>query len=118
MTERTQIEIVQDIVDSALSRIQNGWLELVVNYCVEGGQSNFQNSFLIDVDGRRTEKYLPSTDQLDTLMRELRDHLAQADREKFSKCRIHLGADGRFDASYGYDAVDWDSLFKAKGNFA
>ncbi len=118
MAERTQTEIIQNIVDSALSKIQDGWTELVINYSIEGGRSNFQNSYLIEVDGKPTEKYLPSADQLDTLMRELRDHLAQAGREKFSTCRLHLWADGRFDSKYGYAPVDWRALFKAKGNFS
>ena len=112
-TDRTQVEIVQNILGSLLANIRDGWKELVVTYHVDEAQSESQCSYIIDVDGKATETFLRPAANFDSLMRELRHHLSHAGQEAFSKCRLHFFADGRFDAKYEYGAVDWRALLRA-----
>ena len=50
-------------------------------------------------------------------MRKLQDKLAESGKQPFTRCKLHLHADGKFDASYGYDPVDLDGLVTAEWNF-
>ncbi|MFS2048877.1 hypothetical protein ACEN9J_11320 [Variovorax sp. Varisp41] len=117
MKDLDQFEIMQKIADSALSTIEAGWSELIVNYFVEDSRSGFVNSYLIKENGALVEKSLPVADDLDSWLRKLQTHLAQNQRPLFTRCKLHIGANGKFDASYGYEKVDWDALLAPEWNF-
>ena len=117
MSNLNQFEITQEIVDRALSGIEPEWRELIIDYCVEGIESNFSASYIIEEAGELKEKPLPIARDMDKWFRKLRDHLAQAGRDVFTRCKLHLSADGKFDTTYGYDAVDWAAQFHADWNF-
>lgn len=112
-----QLQIIQEIVSRAISKAQPGWRELIINYHVEGGQSEFANSYLITVSSAIHEKPLPVPNDLDAWMRRLRAELTRAGEAPFTSCKLHAIADGKFEASYGYDPVDWDALVTAGWNF-
>jgi hypothetical protein len=115
--EADQKEIIQRIVDVAVSVAEPGWLELVADYHVDDWQSNLMPSYLIEEEGKKVEKSLRVPDSFDSLLRELRGHLARGGKDRFSSCRLHLWADGKFDLAYGYDEVEWEQLIMRRGNF-
>ncbi len=115
MSDRHQFQIIQDVVSTVLSHVEDGWKQLVIDYHVDDRRCNFHNSYLIDVDGGEKEKFLSSPNGLDPLLRELRNHLAHSGGEKFSSCRLHLWWDGKFDAKYGFGKVDWRALMLVSG---
>ena len=82
----------------------------MIVYHVEEGQSQFGNTYLVTIDGQTREKWLPPTNDMDDWLRKLRTELSQSGKALFTSCRLHVCADGRFDASYGYDPLDWDAL--------
>ena len=112
-----QVGLTQEIVDRALSGIEPGWREFIIDYCVEGIQSNFSASYVIEEAGVVTEKPLPIARDMDKWFRKLRDHLAQAGRPPFSRCKLQLSDDGRFETTYGYDPIDWEAQIYADWNF-
>jgi len=118
MDELDQFQITQHIVDRVLSVIEVGWSELIINYHVEDDQSNFGNSYLISQGGVVRERPLPVANDLDEWLRKLRTHLSQGGKTPFSSCKLHLCVDGRFEATYGYDPVDWNGLILSGWNFA
>lgn len=118
MDKIDQFKIIQEIANRAISAAESGWHELMITYHVEGGQSEFGNSYLITQDGLTREKALPFSHDLDVWMRRLQDKLAEGGKQPFTMCKLHLHADGEYDASYGYDRVDWDSLVTAGWNFS
>ena len=111
------LQIIQDIVSGAICQAQPGWSELNIHYHVEGGQSELACSYLIAVGGAIHEKPLPAPNDLDARMRQLRAEQSGDGDAPFTSCRLHVRADGRFEASYGYDPVDWDALVTAGWNF-
>lgn len=116
MTEDS--ELIQQILDCAISAVEEeGWSELVVSYWIEGEQSALMNSYLIEEDGAVREKSLVASDELDELLRELRAHLAQMGEQPFTKCRLHIAADGQYEVSYASEPIDWDALMDFDGNF-
>jgi len=117
MDKIDQFQIIQEIANRAISAAAPGWHELMINYYVDSDQSEFGNSYLITQDGVTREKSLPVAPDMDVWMRRLRTELAKGGQQPFTKCKLHLHADGKFDASYGYDPVDWDGLLTAGWNF-
>ena len=89
----------------------------LLKYYVEDVQIEFANSYLITVNGAIHEKSLPVPNELDAWMRRLRADLARAGAAPFTSCRLYVLADGKFEATYGYDPVDWDALVTADWNF-
>jgi Protein of unknown function, DUF600 len=117
MSESDQKQIIQRIVDVAVSVAEPGWLELVADYHADDQQSNLLSSYLMQEGNKKVEKWLPVPDSFDGLLRELRSHLARNGKEPFSSCKLHLWANGRFDMAYGYDEVPWKQLTLRRGNF-
>ena len=75
------------------------------------------HSYLVKEGDTLREIALPDSHALSKHMRELQNCLAQAGRQRFTQCRIHLKADGSYEATYGYDPVDWPALLLADWNF-
>jgi hypothetical protein len=118
MNQYDQFQIIQEIANRAMSVAESGWSELMITYYVDGGQSEFGNSYLITKDGVTREKALPVSRDLDMWMRMLQGKLAEGGKRPFTLCKLHLHANGKFDASYGYDPVDWDGLVTSGWNFS
>jgi hypothetical protein len=112
-----QIEIIQNIVNSAISAAEPGWSELKITYHIGDGHSEFGNSYLIAHNGVIREKALPVSLDLDSWMRRLQGTLVELGGQAFTACKLHLHANGKFEVFYGYDAVDWDGLVTAGWNF-
>jgi hypothetical protein len=112
-----QFHIIQEIASRAIAGVQPGWSELMILYFVEDGHSRFVNTYLVTQDGVTREKSARVSNDLDAWLRRLRAELAQGDKQPFTSCKLHLYADGKFDASYGYEPVDWDALVTAGWNF-
>ena len=108
MTDQKQI--FQEIIDLVLAVVEDGWLELILSYRVEGDQSEFTNTYLIDEGGIIKEKSLPSVANLDLVFRKLQSHLSEGSKEPFTKCKLWLSADGEFNADYSYEKIDWDDF--------
>lgn len=108
-----QIGIIQEIVNRAVQATEPGWTELLINYHVDEEQSEFRNSYLVSRDGVLREKSLRVANDLDSWLR--RVELALAGRPPFTSCKLHVGVDGKFEASYGYEAIDWDALLHDNG---
>lgn len=117
MESPDQLQIIQEIINRAISTAQFGWSEIVINYHVEDGQSEFASSYLITLNGAIHEKSLPVPNDLDAWMRRLRNELTRAGAAPFTSCKLDVHADGKFEALYGYDPVDWDELVTAGWNF-
>jgi hypothetical protein len=114
-----QKQIIQQIVDAAVSVAEPGWLEIIAETHIDDMQSDLLSSFLTWEEGKKVEKWLPVPNNFFLLVRELRDHLASGGgREPFSSCKLHLWADGRFDVAYGYGPVDWKALMLRGSNYA
>lgn len=112
----TQNEIFQKIGEIALSVVEDGWSDIVINYEVENDQSRFSNTYLVGSQDEAVEKSLPYVFELELKMRDLQEHLSQQGKELFSSCRLHISSSGSFEAKYGYEKVDWDDLV-GKSNF-
>ncbi|NHZ44153.1 immunity protein YezG family protein [Massilia aquatica] len=117
MVDPDQFEIMQKIVDDALTGVESGWQELIITYHVDDEMSDFVSSYIVEEGGGIMEKSARMTHQMDRLLRELRKDLAQRGKPLFSRLRLHLFANGKFDTSYGYDDVDWPALFKKDWQF-
>lgn len=117
MSELDQFQIIQDILQEAISAAEDGWRELMINYHVEGGRSSYVNTCLIASGGEECEKSLPNIDPLDSLMRQLQVHLSKSSKQLFTHCVLHLTSDGKYEATYGYEPVDWDALLIPSWNF-
>ena len=117
MVSPDQLQSIQEIVSRAISEAQPGLSELMINYHVEDGQSEFANSYLITTSSAIHEKSLPVPNDLNAWMRQLRNELTRAGEAPFTSCKLHVHADGKFEAKYGYDPVDWDALVTAGWNF-
>ena len=118
MTDINQFQIIQEVVTRAIKVAETGWCEMIISYCIDESQSNFCNSYLIEKDGLIKEKPLPFVNSFDSLLRKLREHLAQAERQPFTKCKLHVTSDGKYEVVYGYDAVDWNALLIPAWNFS
>jgi hypothetical protein len=116
MESPDQLQSIQEIVSRAISEAQPGWSE-IINYHVEDGQSEFANSFLIAMSSAIHEKSLPVPNDLDAWMRRLRTELTRGGEAPFTSCKLHVHADGKFEAKYVYDPADWDALVTAGWNF-
>jgi len=89
----------------------------MIDYFVEGPNSCVIQSYLIEKNGAIVEKSLDDIRDLHVWMDELQAHLAQAGRPPFTRCKIHLKADGKYESTYGYDKVDWKALVNPDWNF-
>ena len=110
MDQLDQIQIIQEIVNRAIQAADPNWSELMITYHVAGGQSEFVNTYLTYHDGEIREKDLPVARDMNVWLRKLQAELSRGGGEPFTLCKLHVCADGRFNATYGYDPVDWDKL--------
>ncbi|WP_426340087.1 immunity protein YezG family protein [Pseudoduganella sp. S-14] len=117
MDQLDQIQIIQEIVNRVISVADPHWSELMITYYVDEEQSQFANSYLVNVEGSVREKPLRTVNDLDKWLRRLRTELARGGEKPFSSCKLHLLSDGKFSASYGYDELDWEALVKMGWNF-
>lgn len=115
--ETGQFALVSEVLTSASRVAPAGWTELMIRYYVEGDRSAQVVTCLAARPQGAVEEALPYDPELDPAMRRLRDHLAQAGRPPFTQARLHLRADGAYEADYGYDPVDWDALLQPRWNF-
>lgn len=105
---KTQFEIIQEIADRIFLEVDDNWKEIIATYQVEGHRSREIITFLYEKNGIEIEKSLPNVNGFSTLMRELRDHLAQSGKQKFTKCKLHIKSDGYFNTDYSYDTPSWE----------
>jgi hypothetical protein len=117
MDQATQFDIINRILEMALDVAPPSWHELMINYYVEGGHTAMVNTVVVDKDEGVAEESLPNMYDLAELLLELRLNLAQAGRPEFTQCKIHVKADGEYEATYGYDKVDWAALVQPDWNF-
>lgn len=110
MSNENQFSIIKEIVDEAVLGVKEGWLALVISCYIDDKQSDFFNTYLIKEEGSLVEKSLPFSDSVVPLFRRLRSLLTNPNGEEFSGCRLFLDSNGKFDASYSYDALDWDAI--------
>lgn len=113
-----QIQIIQEIISRVSPMAEHGWHELMIVYHVEGAQSEFGNSYLITKDGVTREKALSVPLELDGWMRSLQKKLAEGGKQSFTKCKLHLSSDGKYEVFYEYEPVDWDALVTSGWNFS
>jgi hypothetical protein len=118
LDQDSQFGMISRMLDVVLDEAPPDWHELMINFYVENGHTAFVNSVVVDKEGGGLmEDSLPAMFELVELMGELRQHLAQGGRPEFTQCRLHVKADGRYEASYGHDAVDWNALIEPEWNF-
>ncbi|NHZ44154.1 hypothetical protein [Massilia aquatica] len=117
MAELDQFELMQEIVNDALIGIESAWRELIITYHVDDEKSDFISTYIVEESDGLREKPGKMSNDMDDLLRQLRKHLAQGGKPSFSRLRLHLFANGKFDTSYGYDAVCWPALFQKDWQF-
>ena len=117
MTEMDQVGIIQEVVNRVVSSIEPGWIEMMISYYVEGGQSDCLNSYLIIENGVEKEKSIPFIGDLDFWLRKWQAEMSQGGKQRFTSCKLHLWANGKFDAQYGYEKIDWNALMLEGSNF-
>ena len=105
---RSQKEIFQDILDNALSVIDDKWVEIKFDVRMDDEQSGFVVDYFLEENGILIEKSLPYVGAFIFLFEELREHLSIGDKPKFSHCKLSFFANGKFNADYSYELVDWD----------
>ena len=112
-----QFSIISEVLTSSMAGAPEGWTELAVRYYVEGDRSAQVATCLVDGPDGVVEEALPYDPVVDTSMRRLRDHLAQAGRPPFTEAKLSLHADGQYNVDYGYEDVDWSALLQPSWNF-
>jgi hypothetical protein len=112
-----QFGIIMDVLEPAMAAAPHGWRELMIRYYVDDGQSAQVATCLMDTAQGPTEIPLSPDLQIDGAMRRLRTHLSEAGRPAFTQAKLHLTADGNYEADYGYDPVDWSTLLQPSWNF-
>jgi len=112
-----QFGIIQEIGQRVLAAAPPGWWELAIDYAVDDSQSDVSISCLVKEKAEVVERSLPFVTEIDALLRRLRAHLPGSRPEPFSTCRIHFFSDGRYDARYGYDPINWDRAISSQSNF-
>lgn len=112
MLEDNQFSIIEKIIIDAIQGTEPGWSRLVISCYMDENQSNFFNTYLIESDGVMVERSLPYSDNLDPFFRELRSVLGVQKGEFFSSCRLLVESTGQYDASYRYDELNWEAIFK------
>jgi hypothetical protein len=117
MAELDQFQIIGEMLNRAMAVAPPGWRELMIDYFVEGPNSCVIQTYLIEKNGAIVEKSLDDIRDLHVWMDKLQAHLAQAGRPPFTRCKIHLKADGKYESTYGYDKVDWKALVNPDWNF-
>lgn len=117
MSGPTQFEIINRALQAVLDVLPPDWRELMVNYHVDDDESAVFNTVVVEKNGKLVEQSLPVVDDVDDLLRSLREHLAQSGKPAFTQCKIHVKAEGQYEATYGYDRVDWDALLVPEWNF-
>ena len=117
VAELDQFQIIQEILGRATALAPRGWREMIIDFYVDPEQSATLKSYLIEKNGAVVEESLGYISDLDDLMRMLQKHLAQAGRPPFTRCKLHVKANGKYEATYGYDKVDWKALLNPDWNF-
>ena len=120
MTERDQFQIIQDVLQYALGYTEKNYKQLVINFYIREGWSTCKASYLIEKNGVDVEVYISEVanlDPIDAWLRELRNHLGQLHPQLFTRCRIHVTEDHRYEARYSYDPVDLASTMPPPPNF-
>lgn len=104
-------ELFQAILDRVSPLLEPGWIELVLDYHVDEGQSDLAGSYLCRTASGLEEVAIVSPPALDGLFRELRASLPGGSQRPFSHCTLRVSrGDGSFKADYTYDFVDWTEL--------
>ena len=118
MVERDQFQIIQEILRRAIAVADSGWLEMIIDYYVDDSQSVTLKSFLIEERGAIVERPLETVPDMDFWLRELRAHLSQSGKPRFTRCKLHVvSSTGKYEATYGYEDLDWDALLDPDWNF-
>ena len=112
-----EFQIIQEISSRAIRGAGPDWLELIVNYYVEGNHSAEISSYLLKQDGILKEKPLGDVRDLDVWLRRLQKCLSQSGTEPFTHCKLHLHSNGKYESKYRYEKVDWDALAIPDWNF-
>lgn len=106
----TQHDILMEALGPAMDIAPEGWIEMVIDFYVDGSQSCLLSSYAIERAEVIQEESLGSVEGLDYWLRQLRQHLAHADQHLFARCKIHVTAAGQYNATYEYGEIDWDAL--------
>gem|GEM_PF-5643054 len=122
MRELDQFEIIQEALSYAWGCAEEGLKELRVEIHAEDHHQHLAASYLVERNGLDKVVGLLGVRGFDDMkvmkwLMMLRDNLAQAGGQKFTSCRIWMTADGKYEAKYGYDPIDWDALVPAPGLF-
>lgn len=89
----------------------------MITYYVEENVSDFSSSYLINEREGVKEKPLLFDHNVRGLLRTLQECIARGGKQKFTSCKLHFWADGKFETTYGYEEVDWNSLIYLGSNF-
>ncbi len=117
MSQRDQFEIIRNLLEETYLNAPDDWTDLMLTYYVEEGHSATVNSAVVGTGAGAREVSFRPAPNMDLLMRELRDELAQAGRPPFTHCKIRVTSEGQYEATYRYGPVDWESLAIPKWNF-
>lgn len=112
-------QIIQDIADRVSAVADTDWSEILIDYHIEGVQSDLALSCLTERDGAtvRTSLLLKRElrlHELDACLRQLQKCLAQGRQQPFTSCKLRFSSSGKFDATYGYDPIDWSALLRSR----
>jgi hypothetical protein len=107
----------QAVFDSVSHLLEPDWMALVIDYHVDETQSSLLGSYVTRSPEGLEEVGIVLPNDLDGLLRELRESLPDGDVRVFSRCKFRLSRDGAFEAQYSYEEVDWDALLVPDWNF-
>jgi len=117
MESPDRFAILDEMVKKYAAAALAGWEQIWVNYFVSDSQSSSTNTFLISIDGSLQERSLGRVKESDSLCRKLRKVLSQDGKEPFTYMKLIIQKSGRYEVTYGYEPVDWDSLLLPDWNF-
>src|SRR5579859_3640942 len=111
MTEYSQFEFIEKILMVVMPFAKIGWREMIIDYYAEDSiASSMSCRYLIERDGKIYQRCIVNLDEVYKWMRKLQAHLAQAGRPEFTRCKIHIKADGKYETAYEYDKIDLRAL--------
>jgi hypothetical protein len=117
MGEVTQFSIIENILQETIGAAGVGWQEIGIDYFLDEEHSVTISRYFIEENGKMKEKDLRTPSDFDFLMRTLQAHLDENGKPLFTRCKIHVLSDGKYEAKYDYRKVDWDALFMADNVF-
>jgi hypothetical protein len=112
-----QFELINEILQLAFDAAPDEWREMILNHYGDDEQCTISSSVLIDNGAGDEEQDVETSYEMVELFEQLREHLAESGKPKFSHCKIHITSDGQYEATYSYDEIDWEALFLPDSDF-